>query len=143
LHEDSFNAQVCDDLETGVRAADIVTCITSSTTALVKGAWLKPGTHVDLAGAYKPAMRETDADTVARSRVFVDTREGAEAEAGDLLQARNEGRFDFKDVQGDLAQLCKGSVKGRKSPDEVTLFKSCGTAIEDLAAAAMVYLRSK
>jgi ornithine cyclodeaminase/alanine dehydrogenase-like protein (mu-crystallin family) len=143
LHEDSFNAQVCDDLETGVRAADIVTCITSSTTALVKGAWLKRGTHVDLAGAYKPAMRETDADTVARSRVFVDTREGAEAEAGDLLQARDEGRFDFKDVQGDLAQLCKGAVKGRKSPDEVTLFKSCGTAIEDLAAAAMVYLRSK
>ncbi len=143
LREDHLDAEVCGDLEAGARAADIVSCVTSSTTALVKGAWLKPGAHVDLAGAYTPAMRETDADTVARSRVFVDTREGAEAEAGDLLQAQNEGRFSFKDVQGDLAQLCGGGIKGRKSPGEITLFKSCGTAIEDLAAAAMVYLRSR
>jgi alanine dehydrogenase len=141
LHEDRFDAHVCENIEAGVREADIVSCVTSSTAALVQGAWLKAGTHVDLAGAYTPSMRETDAETVARSRVFVDTREGAATEAGDLLQAQREGRFDFKDVQGDLAGLCKGTVNGRKSPDEITLFKSCGTAIEDLAAAAMVYLR--
>lgn len=141
LHEDRFDVHVCESLEAGVREADIVSCVTSSTAALVQGAWLKAGTHVDLAGAYTPSMRETDGETVARSRVFVDTRDGAAAEAGDLLQAQKEGRFDFKDVQGDLAGLCKGTVNGRKSPDEITLFKSCGTAIEDLAAAAMVYLR--
>jgi ornithine cyclodeaminase/alanine dehydrogenase-like protein (mu-crystallin family) len=142
LHEDRFNAHVCSDIAAGVGEADIISCVTSSTTALVKGAWLKPGTHVDLAGAYTPDMRETDAEAVAKSRVFVDTREGAEAEAGDLLHAEQEGRFRFSDVQGDLAQLCKGTVSGRQSSADITLFKSCGTAIEDLAAAAMVYLRS-
>ena len=63
--------------------------------AIVRGQWLKPGTHVDLAGAFKPTMREIDGETVARARVFVDTREGAMAEAGDLIQARDEGKFDF------------------------------------------------
>ena len=75
--------------------ADIVSCVTTSTAPIVKGAWLKPGTHVDLAGAFKPSMRETDGDVVARARVYVDTREGALSEAGDLLQARDEGKFDF------------------------------------------------
>ena len=77
-----------------------------------------------------------------RARVYVDTREGALSEAGDLLQARDEGKFDFANVQGDLFDLCRGTVKGRKSPQEITLFKSCGTALEDLATAIMVYLRS-
>jgi alanine dehydrogenase len=106
------------------------------------GEWLKRGAHVDLAGAFKPTMRETDGDVVARARVFVDTREGALSEAGDLLQASDEGKFDFALVQGDLFDLCRGTVKGRNTPQEITLFKSCGTALEDLAAAVMVYLRS-
>jgi ornithine cyclodeaminase len=79
---------------------------------------------------------------VARSRVYVDTKEGALSEAGDLLQARDEGKFDFAKVQGDLFDLCRETVKGRGSPQEITLFKSCGTALEDLATAIMVYLRS-
>ena len=87
-------------------------------------------------------MRETDGDVVARAQVYVDTREGALSEAGDLLQARDEGKFDFARVQGDLFDLCRGTVKGRASSQEITLFKSCGTAIEDLATAIMVYLRS-
>ena len=87
-------------------------------------------------------MRETDGDVVARARVYVDTREGALSEAGDLLQARDEGKFDFTNVRGDLFELCRGSVEGRKTQGEITLFKSCGTALEDLAAATMVYLRS-
>ena len=70
------------------------------------GAWYL-GTHVDLAGAFKPTMRETDGDVVARARVYVDTREGALSEAGDLLQARDEGKFDFDNVQGDLFELCR------------------------------------
>ena len=142
LKIDGFDASAVSDLEAAVRQADIVTCVTTSIAPIVKGEWLKPGTHVDLAGAFKPTMREADGDVVARARVYVDTREGALSEAGDLLQARDEGKFDFANVQGDLFDLCRGTVKGRKSAQEITLFKSCGTAIEDLATAIMVYLRS-
>ena len=137
---EGFEARVS-SIENAVKLADIVSCITNASQVLVKGEWLKPGTHVDLAGAYKPTMREADAETVARARVYVDTREGAETEAGDLIQAIAEGRFNFEDISGDLSQLCKGTVSGRKSADEITLFKSCGTALEDLAAAVMVHLR--
>jgi ornithine cyclodeaminase/alanine dehydrogenase-like protein (mu-crystallin family) len=142
LKSDGLDASGVTDLRSAVGQADIVSCVTTSTTPIVRGQWLKPGTHVDLAGAFRPTMRETDGDVVARSRVYVDTREGALSEAGDLLQARDEGKFDFANVQGDLFDLCRGTVKGRKSPQEITLFKSCGTALEDLATAIMVYLRS-
>lgn len=143
LKREGVDAVAVSDLEKAVRQADVVSCVTTSTAPVVKGEWLKPGTHVDLAGAFKPAMRETDGDVVAKSRVFVDTRHGAEAEAGDLLQARDEGKFDFKNIQADLHELCRGTVKGRKTAAEITLFKSCGSAVEDLATAIMVYLRCK
>jgi ornithine cyclodeaminase len=130
------------DLETAVRQSDLVSCVTTSTAPIVKGAWLRPGTHVDLAGAFKPTMRETDAEVVARAQVYVDTRDGAQTEAGDLTQARDEGRFDFARVKADLFDLCRGTAKGRQSADEITLFKSCGTAIEDLATAIMVYQKA-
>jgi ornithine cyclodeaminase/alanine dehydrogenase-like protein (mu-crystallin family) len=142
LAKEGFAAEAVSDLQHAMGRADIVSGITSSNAAIVKGAWLKPGTHVDLAGAFKPTMREVDADTVAAARVYVDTREGALAEAGDLIQARDEGRFDFKNVQGDLFELCREQVHGRKTEAEITLFKSCGTALEDLAAATLVHLRS-
>lgn len=142
LSADGFEAELAGDLEAAVRQSDIVTCVTTATAPVVRGAWLKPGAHVDLAGAFKPSMRETDGDVVARASVFVDTRDGALAEAGDLLQARDEGKFDFAAVRGDLFDLCRGRVKGRSSPDEITLFKSCGTAIEDLATAIMVYQKA-
>jgi len=141
LRTEGFRAEAC-DMETAVRQADIVTAITNSTGPMIRGAWLKDGTHLDLVGAYKPSMRETDGDAVARSSVYVDTRDGALAEAGDLLQARDEGRFDFAAVKGDLADLCMGRTRGRQNGREITLFKSCGTALEDLAGAVMVYLRS-
>jgi alanine dehydrogenase len=143
LKGDGFEVSAVSDLEKAVREADIVSCVTTSTAPIVRGAWLKPGAHVDLAGAFNPTMRETDGDVVASARVFVDTREGALSEAGDLIQARDEGKFDFAKVQGDLFELCRGIVKGRGTEGEITLFKSCGTALEDLAAAIMVYLRSK
>ena len=139
---DGLEASAITDLEAAVRQADIVSCVTTSTKPIVRGEWLKPGAHIDLAGAFKPTMRETDGNVVARARVFVDTRDGALSEAGDLLQARDEGKFDFANVQGDLFDLCRGTVKGRKTSAEITLFKSCGTALEDLATAIMVYLRS-
>jgi ornithine cyclodeaminase/alanine dehydrogenase-like protein (mu-crystallin family) len=137
-----FEAHVTSDVETAVREADIVSCVTTSTTAIVKGEWINPGTHIDLAGAFKPTMRETDAAAVGMSQVFVDTRDGALAEAGDLLQAQAEGEFDFANVQGDLFDLAQGKHRGRQNGREVTLFKSCGTALEDLATAVMVHLRA-
>jgi ornithine cyclodeaminase len=142
LANDGLAVSAVSDLETAVRSADIISCVTTSTAPVVKGEWLKPGTHVDLAGAFKPTMRETDGEVVAKARVYVDTRDGALAEAGDLLQARDEGRFSFAQVQGDLSDLCRDKVEGRKSPAEITLFKSCGSAIEDLATAIMVYQKA-
>jgi ornithine cyclodeaminase len=133
-------AEVMDDLEQAVRSADIISCITGSSVPLVRGKWLRPGQHLDLAGAYRPDMRETDAEAVARARVYVDTREGASHEAGDLLQAEKEGAFSMHHIVGELADLATGRVHGRETAEEITLFKSCGTAIEDLAAAAQVYL---
>jgi ornithine cyclodeaminase/alanine dehydrogenase-like protein (mu-crystallin family) len=128
-------------LQSAMARADIVTGITSATGPVIKGAWVKPGTHIDLAGAYKPTSRETDGAAVGMARVFVDTPEGALAEAGDLLMAQSEGHFAWNQIQGDLFQLTRGTIAGRMSDAEVTLFKSSGTALEDLAAAAMVYLR--
>lgn len=142
LEKDGFEVSVVRDLETAMAKADIISCATTSTTPILRGAWLKPGTHVDLAGAFKPAMRETDGDVIAKARVYVDTREGAEAEAGDLIQAAAEGKFRMENIQGDLFGLCRGETGGRRNSDEITLFKSCGTAIEDLAAATLVYSRS-
>ena len=141
LRSDGMKAEAS-DMETAVRQADIVSCMTSSTVPLVHGAWLKTGTHVDLAGAFKPEMRETDADVVAMASVYVDTRDGALAEAGDLIQAAQEGKFKFSEIKGDLFDLTAGRARGRQNGHEVTLFKSCGTALEDLATAIMVYLRS-
>ena len=138
-----FDAGATDDLETAVRGADIVSCATGSSRAIVKGAWLKAGSHVDLAGAYKPTMREADADTVARARVHIDAMENADSEAGDLIQAAREGRFDMKAIAADLFALCRGEAPGRISTEEITLFKSCGIALEDLAAAVMVAERAK
>ena len=139
LRGEGFKAGVA-DRESAIRQSDIVSGITGSSEALIMGDWLKPGTHVDLAGAFRPTMRETDGDAVARASVYVDTREGALAEAGDLIQAKLEGKFDFAAVKGDLADLCTGKVRGRQNGKEVTLFKSCGTALEDLAAAVIVHL---
>jgi ornithine cyclodeaminase/alanine dehydrogenase-like protein (mu-crystallin family) len=141
LRESGMQAEAC-DTEEAIRQADIVSGITGSNVALIKGAWIKPGTHIDLAGAFKPTMRETDGDAVAISQVYVDTRDGALAEAGDLIQAEAEGKFNFADVKGDLFDLAQGRNRGRQNGRDITLFKSCGTALEDLAAAVMVHLRT-
>lgn len=126
------------DLEAAVRSADIVSCATLATEPLVHGAWLQPGTHLDLIGGFTPAMREADGTAVQRARVFVDTPD-ALAKSGDLLQAIAEGAFDAAALQGTLAALCRGEVPGRRDALELTLFKSVGTALEDLAAAERVW----
>jgi len=122
-------------LEESVRAADIVTCATTSPTPLVAGVWLKPGSFVDLVGSFSPSTREADDDAVRRARLFVDTFEGALAEAGDLIDPIARGVISRDRVEGELADLVTGRVVGRRTAGEITLFKSVGTALEDLAAA--------
>jgi len=138
LANSGIETEVADDLESAVREADIVCSATLSPAPLVKGAWLKKGAHVDLVGGFTPKMREADDDAIKRARVYVDTRTALK-EAGDLLQPIRRKVITAAKVAGDLAELCRGEAKGRRKADEITLFKSVGTAIEDLAAATMVW----
>ncbi len=140
LKADGLPARAVPDLEAAVREADIVTGLTGADKPVLKGAWLKPGAHVDLVGGFKPAMRESDDETLTRSHIYVDTRHALE-EAGDLLGPLQRGVIAEHDIRGDLFQLCRGEVKGRAAADEITLFKSAGTAVEDLAAAVLVWQR--
>ncbi len=121
------------------RAADIISCATLSHTPLVEGAWLQPGQHVDLVGAYTRDMRESDDRAVRAAMVFVDTRAGALKEAGDIVQPLRSGALDEDDVLADLFDLCRGYHRGREPDDNegITLFKSVGAALEDLAAAEL------
>lgn len=129
------------DLESAVKKADIISTGTLSYEPLVKGLWLRPGQHLDLVGAFLPEMRESDDEAVRRSTVFVDTREGALKEAGDIVQAIKSGALTPERISADLFDLARGVHKGRKSADEITLFKSVGTALEDLAAAKLLMER--
>lgn len=141
LRAEGFDATPAADLEGAVRSADIVSCATMSATPIVQGAWLKPGAHLDLVGGYTPAMREADDEAVRRSTVFVDTRGGALKEAGDIVQPLQTGALVESAVAGDLFDLAHGRTTGRARPDEITFFKSVGSAIEDLAAAELVAAR--
>jgi ornithine cyclodeaminase len=132
---DDTDACVAEDLEAAVRQADIISCVTTATRPVVKGAWLSPGTHLDLIGAFRPDMREVDDDAVRCASLFVDTRDGALHEAGELLDPISRGVVSVEDVRADLAELVAGNHPGRQSEQEITLFKSVGTAIEDYAAA--------
>jgi alanine dehydrogenase len=131
--------EIADDLEAAVREGDIVSCATLSPKPLVRGAWLKKGAHVDLVGAYMPAMREADDAAIRRARVFVDWRASAAKGSGDIAIPLRKKILRLKDIAADLFELCRGQKKGRRRQDEVTLFKSTGIAIEDLAAAILVW----
>ena len=138
LAAEGLPAEAADDLEAAARSAAIVCCATTSTEPLVHGAWLAPGTHLDLVGGFRRDMREVDDEAVRRSRVVVDTYVGALAEAGDLTQPLERGAIAREHIVAELAELLRGECVGRRSDDEITLFKSVGTALEDLAAAQMV-----
>ena len=116
---------------------DIVCAATLSKAPLIHGAALSPGTHLDLVGAFRADMRETDGAALARALCVVDTRAGGFSEAGDVVQAIAEGHITAEDVAADLAELCRGRHPGRTCPAQITLFKSVGWAGEDLAAAIL------
>ncbi|MBB4066912.1 ornithine cyclodeaminase family protein [Gellertiella hungarica] len=134
-----LNAVAVADLERAARQADIISCATLSSTPLIRGEWLKPGAHLDLVGAFKPSMRESDDEAVRRARVFVDTREGVLSEGGDIVQPIRSGIIGADAIQGELSELARGTVRGRQGPNEITLFKSVGAALEDLAGAILAY----
>jgi ornithine cyclodeaminase len=127
------------DRAEAVARADIISCATLSNSPLVEGAWLRDGQHVDLVGAYTPGMRESDDALIARARVYVDTRVGALKEAGDIVQPLANGAISEKDIVADLFELARKEREGRREGDRtsITLFKSVGAALEDLAAAEL------
>ena len=126
------------DLDTAVAQADTITCVTGTTTPLIQGQLLQPGTHVDLIGAFTPEMRESDDDVIRRADIWVDTRPDGVL-AGDLAQPLQAGLITLDDLQGDLAELITGSCPRRTSDEQITVFKSAGTALEDVAAAKLVF----
>jgi ornithine cyclodeaminase len=138
LRDDGLDAEVAQDLRTGVEAADVVSCATTSREPLLRGAWLRPGMHLDLVGGFRRDMREVDDAAVARSRIVVDTFVGTLAEAGDLVEPIERGAIAREHVVGELAQLLRHEVRGRLDDGDITLFKSVGAALEDLAAARLV-----
>jgi ornithine cyclodeaminase len=142
LDRADFRVAATEDLEAAAQGADIISCATLSRDPLVRGDWLRPGQHLDLVGAFRPDMRESDDQAIRRARVFVDTRDGATKEAGDIVQPIESGALDPADVAGDLFDLTRGARAGRRYYDQITLFKSVGTALEDLAAAELAAERA-
>jgi alanine dehydrogenase len=134
--------EVARDRRAAVREADVVTCATTSSRPVFVGRDLRPGTHVDAVGAFRPTTREIDTETVMRSRVVVDTYHGAWAEAGDLLIPIKAGAITRRHVKAELAEVVARRKPGRTRPDEITLFKSVGWAPEDAASARLAYDRA-
>ena len=133
---------VINDCAKGLATADIVTCATTARESIICGADVRPGTHIDLVGAFTPEMRESDDVLIVRAEVFVDTFAGALQEAGDLVQPLANGAIARAHVLAELADLISGRHPGRRSADAVTLFKSVGTSLEDLCAAQLVAQRT-
>jgi ornithine cyclodeaminase len=135
--EQGLHAEAVDDIEAALAVCDIVSCATLAAQPLLRGAWLREGTHADLIGSFAPDTREADAACIQRAEVFVDHDE-AVSKGGDLVQAAREGVFAATDLRATLAQLCRGDHGGRATLSQITLFKSVGSALQDLAAAELV-----
>lgn len=127
-----------EDLEYAVRSADIVSAATRATAPVIQGAWLAPGTHLDLVGGYRPDMREIDDVGIVRSELYVDSRMAALSEAGDIIDPLQRSVIDTSHIKGELADLATGAAR-RGSDEDITLFKSVGTAMADLAAAIGIW----
>ena len=142
LRAHGIGADVALDLQAAASRADIVSCATLATAPLIQGAWLRPGSHLDLIGSFTPAMREADDACFAGAAIYVDTDEALQ-KSGDLLGPLARGVFSASAVRGTLTTLARGAAKGapggRRNATERTVFKSVGTALEDLAAAMLVW----
>jgi alanine dehydrogenase len=125
-----------------VQGADLICAVTAATEAVLFGSWIAPGAHINAVGACTPRARELDAAAVARSLLFTDRRESLLAEAGDFLLAREEGAVADDHILGEIGEVLEGKIPGRRSDAEITLFKSLGIAVEDLAAGMHVYRKA-
>lgn len=137
LRAQGFEALAWEQLEAAVRQADVVSCATLSTSPLIRGEWLQAGSHLDLIGGFTPQMVEADDACFAGAAIYVDTQEALQ-KAGDLLGPMSRGVFAAADIKATLDQLCRGERGGRASAGQRTVFKSVGSALEDLAAAMLV-----
>jgi 1-pyrroline-2-carboxylate reductase [NAD(P)H] len=133
-----LNCRVAGDLQTEVQAADVVSCATAAHDPVIFGTWVTPGTHTDFFGNHEKTGRECDSDLVVASRLYVDSRANNMNEAGEILIPIAEGKITEAHIVGELADLCAGRVPGRQNDNEITLFKSVGTALSDLTAAHLV-----
>lgn len=136
-------ARATPDLAKAAMDADVISCATMAREPLIRGAWLTPGAHIDLVGGFTPEMREADDKALQVARVYVDTRAGAMKEAGDIVDPIRRGAILETAVLGDLFELARGRRRGREKTSDITLFKSVGTALEDLAGAALAFSRTK
>ena len=125
--------------EEAVAGADLICTTTTAAEPVVLGDWVSPGAHVNAVGAYSPTTRELDSALVARARLYADRRESLLSEAGEFLIPKAEGLFGDEHIVGEIGELLTGKAAARTSPDEITLFKSLGIAIEDLASAHRIY----
>lgn len=138
LKTQNIDARLATDLAQAVARADVISCATLATDPVIQGAWLSPGSHLDLIGSFTPHMREADDACFANASLFVDTHEALQ-KSGDLLGPLSRGVISSDSVRGTLADLCRATVSGRQTATERTVFKSVGTALEDLASAILVY----
>ena len=134
--------EAVDRAQDAVLGADIICTVTSSRNPVLQGEWVEPGAHINAVGTFGPTSREIDTTTVVRASLFTDRRESAMKEAGDFLIPIQEGKLTPNPISGELGEVLAGSVSGRSSDEEITLFKSLGLAIEDLAAAHYLYERA-
>ncbi len=130
---------VTDDPAAAVRQSDVVTLITSAKDPIVDGNWFRPGTHINGIGSHAPHMRELDSKIVSRSKVVCDLVDACRAEAGDFIIPVDSGDWSWDRVHGSLGDVVAGTIPGRESEDEITLFKSVGLAIQDISTASHVY----
>lgn len=142
LVNENFSIKAIETIEEKISEVDIISCATLAKTPLIFGYMLKPGQHIDLVGAYKKDMRESDDVAIKKSNVFVDTFQGM-YESGDIAIPIQNGCILEKNIKADLFELCSGKKKGRQNEQEITLFKSVGHALEDLAAATYYFKKFK
>ncbi len=138
-----LTVEVMPTAQEAVTGADLICTVTPSPEPVVKGEWLSPGAHINAVGAFTPKTRELDTAAVVRSRLYVDRREATLKEAGEFLIPKGEGVIDESHIVGEVGEALLGKVSGRGSADEITLFKSLGVAIEDIAAADHVFKKAQ
>ncbi|MBH30382.1 MAG: ornithine cyclodeaminase [Candidatus Marinimicrobia bacterium] len=139
----SVDVTVANTVQSAVSGADLICTVTAAAEPVLKGEWIQPSVHVNAVGSSTPSKRELDTDAIVRSRLFVDSRESAVNEAGDFLIPKSEGAVGDDHIVGEIGEVLSGKAPGRQSRDEITLFKSLGMAVEDVAAAHLIYERAK